>query len=395
MRKMLLILLIIVISVILIIASLIKGKTKPEFQFDTIVKRTIQETVEASGTINPVKNVSIGSQVSGMISEIYVDFNSQVKKGQLLAQIDPSLFQAQVEKAQGDLNAAISNYDKVNAMLIYNKKNYLRYKSLYEKKYVSKSDMELAKATYESDLAELKAMKAQINQAKATLQNNLTNLGYTKIVSPVDGVVVSRNVDIGQTVASSFQTPELFKVAQDLTKMQIEVNVSEADIGKIRSGQEVDYTLDGYNDKIFNGKVSQVRISPTTVSNVVTYSVIVDVNNDEQKLKPGMTANVSIITKKAKNVLSLNNNTLSFSFKDIDDKTLNNKKYDKRGIWILENNKPKRINVELGAQDSEFTEIISNQIYEGLKVISSQNLKGKSKNITSEHKRQGPPMRMF
>ena len=197
-----------------------------------VKRKTIIEAVEASGTVNPVNTVDIGSQVSGMIKEIYVDYNSKVKKGQLLAQIDPSLFQAQVDKARGDLEAARSNKAKIEAMLVYDKKNYERYKKLYTKNYVAKSDLDLAEATYKSDLAQIAAAQGTINQAQATLQNNLTNLRYTRIVSPVDGIVVSRAVDVGQTVAASFQTPTLFQVAQDLTNMQIEVNVSEADIGR-------------------------------------------------------------------------------------------------------------------------------------------------------------------
>ncbi|HIU92925.1 MAG TPA: efflux RND transporter periplasmic adaptor subunit, partial [Candidatus Limenecus avicola] len=174
---------------------------------------TIVEAVEASGTVNPVNTVDIGSQVSGMIKDIYVDYNSKVTKGQLLAQIDPSLFQAQVDKARGDLEAARSNKAKIQAMLVYDKKNYERYKRLYEKNYVAKSDLDLAEATYKSDLAQIAAAQGTINQAQATLNNNLTNLRYTKIVSPVDGIVVSRAVDVGQTVAASFQTPTLFQVA--------------------------------------------------------------------------------------------------------------------------------------------------------------------------------------
>ncbi len=349
-----------------------------------IKKRTIIQAVEASGTVNPVKTVNIGSQISGIIKEIYVDYNSEVKQGQLLAEIDPDLFQAQVDKAQGDLWAAQANYNKIKSTLDFDKKNYERYKKLYTKNYVSKSDLDLAESTYYANLAQLNAMSAAIAQAQATLTNNLTNLRYTKIVSPVDGVVVSRAVDVGQTVAASFQTPELFMVAQDLTKMQIEVSVSEADIGKIKSGQNVNYTLDGYPDAIFKGKVTQVRISPTTVSNVVTYIVIVTVDNEDGKLIPGMTANVSIITSQKENALSVPIKALSFSPTEI----TGGKKYKDQGIWVLNNNKPERISIKIGASDGEYSEIISEQLKEGMKVLTGRK---------EDDEKQGfkPRMRMF
>ena len=359
----------------------------PRYKVRKIKRTTITETVEASGTINPVTTVNIGSQVSGMISAIYVDFNSKVTKGQLLAQIDPSLFQAQVEKAQGDLNSAKANYEKIKAMLIYDKTNYERYKKLYTKRYVAKSDVELAEATYKSDVAQLDAMSAQIAQANATLQNNLTNLKYTKIISPVDGVVVSRDVDVGQTVAASFQTPTLFMVAQDLTKMQIEVNVSEADIGRVAVGQDVDYTLDGYADMTFRGKVSQVRISPTTVNNVVTYNVIVEVDNEDQKLKPGMTANVSIITNRKDDALCVPNDALRFTPTEI----TGGQKYKEQGIWVMRDRKPVRVTIKTGAKNNDITEIISKDIKENERVIIGYRNADKNSGGTQKKR----PMRMF
>ena len=381
---------IIIIAAVLIITLLFikmaASKNKVSYKSVPIKKRTIIESVEASGIVNPVQTVDIGTQVSGTIKEIYVDYNSQVKKGQLLAQIDPSLFQAQVDKARSDLNAAKANYEKSKTMLEYEKKNYERYARLYTKNYVSRNDVDLAEANYKSNLAEVNAMKAQINQASATLENNLTNLRYTKIISPVDGVVVSRSVDVGQTVAASFQTPTLFLVAQDLTQMQIEVSVSEAHIGKVKVGQEVSYTLDGYNDETFYGKVSQVRISPTTVSNVVTYTVIVDVTNEDNKLIPGMTANVSIITNKSEDTLAVPIAAFRFTPKEI----TGGKKYEKQGVWIMDKRKkPVRIEIQSGATDGDYTEIISNEIKEGDRVIIGT----KGENSTAATQRR--PMRMF
>lgn len=363
----------VVLVILVSVIALATGKAKPKYKLGKVERNTIVETVEASGIINPVKTVSIGSQVSGIISAIYVDFNSQVKEGQVLAQIDPALLQAQVDKAQGDLNAARANYQKTKSILAYDEVNYQRYKRLYKKRYVAKGDVDLAEATYKSDRAQLNAMSGQIAQSSATLQNNLTNLRYTKIISPVNGVIVSRAVDVGQTVAASFQTPTLFTVAKDLTKMQIEVSVSEADIGKVKVGQKVQYSLDGYPNETFAGKVSQVRLSPTTVSNVVTYTVIVQINNDDGKLKPGMTANVSIITNQKSNVLSVENAALRFTPVEITE----GKKFKEQGIWLLKDNKPTRVNIKIGVTDSENTEIISDKINEGDDVIIG-SLKKKS-----------------
>lgn len=385
-----------IVVLVLIVTGIVtatRSDSSSKYTTEKLKRASIIETVEASGTINPVKTVNIGSQVSGMVSQIYVDYNSKVKKGELLAQIDPSLFQAQVDQARGTLAAAQANYQKTKSMLIYDKQNYERYRKLYKKNYVSKSDLDLAEATYKSDVAQLNAMSAQINQTQGALRNNLTNLKYTKIISPVDGVVVSRNVDVGQTVAASFQTPTLFMVAQDLTKMQIEVSVSEADIGRIKEGQEVDYTLDGYSDKVFKGRVSQVRISPTTVSNVVTYTVIVVVDNDDQILKPGMTANVSILTDKKDNVLCVSSEALRFvpksSKKGAQTTEEKTKKYKEQGIWTLQNGHPVRVTIKTGAKDSDKVEIISAELKEGDTIIIG-NADKNSK--TSQMK---PPMRMF
>lgn len=385
MKKKFIIISIIILSVIATSALVIsKAENKPKYELKKVERKTIIETVEASGTINPVKTVSIGSQVSGMIKDIYVDFNSQVKQGQLLAQIDPSLFQAQVDKARGDLAAAKATYSQTKSILIYDQVTYKRYKELYKKNYVSKGDVDEAEATYKADAAKLQSNKGTIAQAQATLNNNLTNLRYTRIISPVNGVVVSRAVDVGQTVAASFQTPTLFTVAQDLTKMQIEVSVSEADIGKIKVGQAADYTLDGYPNEVFKGRVTQVRISPTTVSNVVTYTVIVSVDNDDGKLKPGMSANVSIITSKKDNILCVDNAAMRFTPEEI----THGKKFKEQGIWILVKNKPVRINIKQGITDSDYTEIITKDIQEGADVIV-----GKLRKI-SETKKDKPP-RMF
>jgi len=364
----------------------VKYKTKP------VIKGDITESITASGTVNPVISISVGTQVSGSIKNLYVDFNSPVKKGQLLAQIDPSIFQAQVEQGQANLYNAQANLQKIKSILINDEKTYNRNKSLYERNFISKSEVDLAETTYNSDKAQVAAAQAQIAQASASLRNNLANLRYTKIISPVDGIVVTRNVDVGQTVAASFQTPTLFLVAQDLTKMQIDTSVAEADIGKVQLNQEVEYTLDGYPDMTFKGKVKQIRITPTTIQNVVTYDVVVNVDNKDLKLKPGMTANVSIITSKKKNILIIPNAGLRFTpFSDDKDAP----KYKEQGIWILKNKKekeekPERISIKTGISDGSFTEIISPKIHEGDEVIINKLDKSeKSKSFSGRPPRMG------
>ena len=350
---------IIIGAILLIKKGSVKYITKP------LSKDTITQYVEASGTIKPINTIEVGTQVSGTVAKIYVDYNSTVKQGQLLAELDPSLFQANVDQSSAKLNNAKASLAKAKATLAYKKNNYQRYKHLYEKNYVSKDDVELALSNYLQAQADVTANQAEVSAASASLENNLTNLRYSKITSPVDGTVISRAVDVGQTVAASFNTPTLFEVAKDLTKMQIETSVSEADIGKIKVGQHAQYTLDGYQDKIFEGEVTQVRLASTTTNNVVTYTVIVSVDTADGFAIPGMSANVSIIVGKAQDVLCVDNKALKFTPSD------NQQKYDKQGIWILEKQGPKRYNIELGLSDENKTQIISNEVKEGDKVIIS------------------------
>lgn len=367
---------IIAIAVILLIATpfILKGNkdNKAEYIKEPVQARTITQIVEATGTIEPINTVSIGSQVSGRIEQIFVDYNTQVEKGQQLAQIDTSLFEAQLQQAKANINNAQATLAKNKALLEYDTKTYHRYKNLYDRNLVSKNDLDSAESAYKSDLAQVAAAKAQIMQAQANFATASANMGYTKIVSPVKGTVISKEVEVGQTVAASFQTPTLFTVAEDLTKMRIETSVSEADIGKVKEGQEVEYTLDGYPDSVFKGVVTQVRLSPTTESNVVTYTVVIEVENEEGKLLPGMTANVSIITGKKENILTVPNVALKFTVAG------NKQKYDKKGIWIDKKGKPVRINIETGVSDDSYSEIISDEIKEG-DVVYVRNLAGGKK----------------
>ena len=341
---------------------------EPEIKFRTInvSKGDIREIVTASGTVNAVTTVLVGTQVSGTIKHIYVDFNSQVKKDQLIVQIDPAIFEAQVEQARANLLSARANLEKADAALVDAKRTFDRTKELYQRNLIARSELDTAETNHETSKAQVEVAKAQIVQTEAALRLSGTNLRYTSIVSPVDGIVVSRNVDVGQTVAASFQTPTLFTIAQDLTKMQINTNVDEADIGKIKIGQPVEFNVDAYPEIIFNGKVWQIRIAPITVQNVVTYDVVIKMDNPELKLKPGMTANVSILTAVKKDILKIPNAAMRFRPSDKNKMNAQQKGF---GVWQMVNGELRRIPVSAGISDGSFTEVISGEIREGQEII--------------------------
>lgn len=373
-----------VVLIVVIVALCISFKhNSVKYVTTEVTKDTITQYVEASGTIKPINTIEVGTQVSGTVYKIHADYNSQVKKGDLLAELDPSLFQANVDQSSAKLNNAKAALAKVKATLAYKKNNYERYRHLYQKNYVSKDDVELAQSNYLQAKAELDAANAEISAASASLNNNLTNLRYSKIVSPVDGTVISRAVDVGQTVAASFNTPTLFEVAQDLTKMHIETSVSEADIGKIKIGQKATYTLDGYQDRTFDGEVTQIRLASTTTNNVVTYTVIISVDNSDGYVIPGMSANVSIVTNQVKDALCVTNAALKFSPES------DGKKYEKQGVWVLTKSGLKRYDVQLGVSDDAKVQIISKDIKEKDKVVTAMTGSKKKTNTTSMRR---PPM---
>ena len=362
---------IIVIAVIAGIFLIFKGRTPSSDSYITQVVQNsdITEKITATGQINPISTVNIGSQVSGTISEIYVDYNSEVKKDQLLAQIDPSMFQATVDKSRANLEVAKAQVKVSENNIAYYKKDLERKRKLNASQYTSVKDLDLAEKEYKNAIAQLELQKATVQQAEAQLESAETELKYTRIVSPIDGIVVSKEVEVGQTVAASFQTPTLFYVAEDLEKMQIETSVVEADIAKVATGQKVEFSVDSFPDEIFEGVVTQVRNKAITTSNVVTYQVIIEVNNKDLKLKPGMTANVEIITADKKGILTVPNKALRFYITDGDGKT---KRYKDKGVWLLKNGVPERIAVKIGIADDENTEILSGNLKAGDNVITEQ-----------------------
>jgi HlyD family secretion protein len=356
-----------------------------QFKTATISRGDLSAAVTATGTVSAVTTVLVGTQVSGTVKQLFADFNSPVKKGQLLAQIDPALSDAKVSQARANLQAAAANVEKADAALQDADRTLERNRTLFARNFIARSDLDTADTNRLSAAAQLKVAKAQVEQQKAALNQEETTLSYTRILSPVDGTVISRNVDIGQTVAASFQTPTLFSIAQDLTRMQIDTNVDEADIGKIRVGQTVRFTVDAYPDSPFPGRVSEIRNAPTTIQNVVTYAVVVKVANPELKLKPGMTANVSIITALEKGVIKIPNAALRFKWQpagvspergnagaagagrpqavrpEAGTKT--------QGVWILDGKKPRRALLTLGISDGNETAVLEGELKEGDAVI--------------------------
>ena len=308
-------------------------------------KQDIVNSVTATGTIEPVTSVDVGTQVSGVISKLYVDYNSVVKAGQVIAELDRTNLMSELSSAQASLKSAQSELD-------YQKTNYERYKALYDKGLISANDFEQARLSYVQ-------AQQQTQQQKENVKKAQTNLGYATITSPIDGVVLSKEVEEGQTVASSFNTPTLFKIARDLTDMRVIADVDEADIGDVKEGQRVTFTVDAFPDDTFEGQVTQVRQEATTESNVVTYEVVISAPNDDLKLKPGLTANVVIFTMEAKDVLAVPSKALRFTPREAmlnSDETITDTDA-KEKVWVKEGTNLKAVAVETGMTNGTLTQI--------------------------------------
>lgn len=324
-----------------------KEKTSVQYTTVNVERQEIKSSVTATGTIEPVTLVEVGTQVSGIISHIYVDYNSVVKKGEVIAELDRENLNSQLETAQAQLTSAKSDLD-------YQLQNYNRQKVLHEKGHISDNDFELARLSYQQ-------ASATYNQRIQSVKTARTNLGYATITSPIDGIILTRAVEEGQTVASSFSTPTLFTIAKDLTDMRVIADIDEADIGGVREGQRVNFTVDAYPDDVFEGNVTQVRQEATTESNVVTYEVVISAPNPDLKLKPGLTANVTIITKEVKDVLAVPIAALTFTPNENlmkDDETIVDCEGNSK-VWVREGNVYKAIAVETGETNGILTEIKS------------------------------------
>ncbi len=294
---------------------LIKGKNNGQVKYRTevITRGDIQALVVTSGTVNPINIVDVGSQVSGKISKLYADFNSQVKAGQVVAELERDLLKAKVDQNESNYESRLASLERTKMTLENLRKKYERSLDLFQKNQLSLEEKETAEANYLSAKADLITAEASVSQAKSQLDSSKVDLSYATIISPIDGVVITRSVNVGQTVAASFQAPVLFKVATDLTKMRVECSVDETDIGKMKEGQTCRFTVSAFPNETFNGVVTQVRYSPETVQNVVTYTTVVNAENPDLKLRPGMTATVSIVVGEAKNVLKVPNSALRFT----------------------------------------------------------------------------------
>lgn len=337
-----------------------------------VTQGTVARAVTATGSINPVLTITVGSYVSGVIQEIDCDFNTKVTKGQLCAKIDPRPYQTIVEQDQASVASARAQLLKDQANLSYARVNAARYANLVAQHAASHDSYDVAVNALGQANAQVVLDKALVTQHLAILDAAQVNLGYTNIVSPVDGTVVSRNVTRGQTVAASFQTPTLFLIATDLSKMQVDTNVSESDVGGIRVGDKAQFRVEAFPDRSFNGLVTQVRQAPQTVQNVVTYDVVVAVDNRELLLKPGMTATVRIVTAKREHVLRVPDQALRYVPGGLSSSGQNATTPSPQ-LWILRNGRPTRVVVVTGLDDDSFTEITSGEVQVGDKVIVSES----------------------
>lgn len=359
----------VVVAIVAIIAVAVwafsGGKKEQQISFDTapVASANIQNSITATGTIEPVTSVTVGTQVSGIVSKLYVDYNSVVKKGQVIAELDKTNLLSQLATAKTQLATAQSQ-------LNYQTANYKRYQTLYQKGLVAADDYDNAKLSYRQAVEQVASAKEEVQRAQ-------TNLGYATITSPIDGVVLSKSVEEGQTVAASFSTPELFTIAQDLTNMQVVADVDEADIGDVKEGERVSFTVDAYPDDTFEGTVKQVRQEATTTNNVVTYEVVISAPNADLKLKPGLTANVTIYTAERKGVLAVPSKALRFTptketvgkMKIVDVQGAKNK------VWTIEGNSIVAHKVNIGMADGTNTQIIGG-VQAGIKVVTGLSVIG-------------------
>jgi HlyD family secretion protein len=366
----------------------------------TVQRGNIAARVNASGTVSALVTTQVGSQVSGRVQEIFVDFNAKVSKGQLLARIDPQIFQAALAQSQASYRAALGRLAKARANADNAVRRQERARGLAAGRLLADADFEQAQAEAKAARAEVAATRGNVGEAMAAVQQAKLNVGFTTIVSPADGVVISRNVDVGQTVAASLQAPTLFTIAGDLTKMQVDTSVAEADVGKVSSGMAATFSVDAYPESTFRGTVREVRNAPQTVQSVVTYDAVIDVDNPALRLRPGMTAHVTFIYAERKNALKIPNATLRFrpsrelsgrekQRQDKDDADESEPSgADRRFVWALQKDSPQRIAVRVGLSDGTFIEILDGPLAEGDQVLvdaveGQGNVKPASKSRTN------------
>ncbi len=347
---------------------------------------TVVAKVTATGNLSALLTVQVGSQVSGRVQELFVDYNSPVKKNQTIAKLDPLLFEAAVEQAKALVLNAKSTIDKDKAQDVNMKIAYERSQKLLDAKVIAQSDFDTAKANYDAADAQVAADQSNLESVNAALHQAELNLGYATIVSPIDGIVISRSVDVGQTVAASFQAPTLFVIANDLRHMQVDTNVGESDVGRLTAGMPATFTVDAYPGKPFTGKLRQIRNASQTVQNVVTYDAVIDVENPSLLLKPGMTANVSFVVEQKNDVVRLRNGALRFA---PDPKLLTQigvtspeaptrvspQLPAQKTVWVLREGKPVRVPVSTGVTDGTWTELLQGDVQPGDTLITDMTVR--------------------
>ena len=394
-----------------LVATACGRKQAAPYRTDPVTRGPVSEVVNATGDVSAIVTVNVGSQVSGIIDKLNVDFNSKVKKDQLLATLDPRLFQAQLEKAAASLASANANVEKAQAAYADSVRIANRQQELRQQGLISQADLDTALATRDQNAAGLSAAKATVLQAKADRDMAATNLAFTRITSPIDGIVVSRSVDVGQTVAAAFQAPTLFLIANDLTKMQILANIDEADVGKVREGLEAKFTVDAYPGETFTGMIRDVRQAPNTIQNVVTYPAVIDAPNPDRKLRQGMTASVNITAARKDDSLRVSNaalrwkpdesaapetaqrpggtpqaRTASAAARGARDGSAQQAPGRAGRVYKLENGKPVPVNIRVGLSDGQRTEVIEG-LSEGDRVIVGG---GDAATGVQQQRRRGP-----
>jgi HlyD family secretion protein len=400
------------VGILIVVAGIGCRSSKPKIQWETtaVDRGRIVARVTATGTLSALVTVQVGSQVSGRIQQLLVDYNSPVKKGQLIAKIDPQLFQAALEQGRANFAAAEGNLLKAKVLAEQAEIDFKRQANLSERKLIAPADYDAAKSNLAAAKAQVTVNQGNLQQAKAALNQARVNLAYTSIISPTDGVVISRSVDVGQTVAASLQAPTLFVIAEDLRKMQVDTSVAEADVGKLTSGMDATFVVDAYPGERFKGKVRQIRNAAQTVQNVVTYDAVIDVDNSELKLRPGMTANVNFVFANRDNVLRVPNAALRFrpspdltTALEMEGKRAQkpddggnavaapagggrqrgqggagkgDEAPDRKSVWMLSDGAPSSIRIKVGATDGSKTEIVEGPLTEGQLVITDATVTG-------------------
>lgn len=355
---------------------------QPDYTQVQVTRGDITATVSATGTLNPVNTVQVGSQVSGVIAELHADFNQQVEKGQLIARIDSAVFQAKVAEAQANLKSALAEAKKAQVGVLDAKRELDRQRNLFEKKLVAENVRDAAQVAYDSAKVEHEVRLAAVAQAEAVLQREKVSLEYSSILAPISGVVISRDVEVGQTVAASLQAPTLFTLADDLTRMQVEAQVDETFIGQISEGQKVSFSVFAYPGRRFEGRVAQVRLQPAIDAGVVKYNSIIEVENPDLALKPGMTATVAIQVAQRNNVLQVPASALRFVPdwpQERLDELRDQLQSDERILWVLEGDGLQPIEVTTGIQGGRYVEVSSGQLREGMTVLVPEKRKTASK----------------